>query len=132
HAHHRRHSAGDGSLPGSFPGGHEGLDHHGLRSFAQKAPLVCRRPVLAHRVTDTTEIQNGLDRRRLKWLWIGAGLFSLTFLHGLRLGFGYAGNGLLLIVILSEVFNGLILAAVVSQSGKYTRGWNAQGLGSLR
>jgi len=32
------------------------------------------------------------DRRRLKGLWIGVGLYSLIFLNGLRLGFAYAGS----------------------------------------
>ncbi len=52
HAHHRRHPAGNGSLPGRLPSRHEGSSHHQLRYFAfvQSAPLLSGRPVLAQRL----------------------------------------------------------------------------------
>jgi hypothetical protein len=61
----------------------------------------------------TVKLRLDFDRRRLKWLWLGAVLFSLALLNGLRLCFVYAGTKILLIVILSVILNGLILTAFI-------------------
>jgi len=53
------------------------------------------------------------DRRRLKGLWIGVGLYSLIFLNGIRLGFAYAGKLPLVTIILGEALNGAILATFI-------------------
>ena len=53
------------------------------------------------------------DRRRLKLLWIGAGLYSLIFLNGLRLGLENVGELPTVGIILAEVLNGAILAAII-------------------
>ena len=53
------------------------------------------------------------DRRRLKLLWIGAGLYSLIFLNGLRLGLEKAGELPLVGIILAETLNGAILATFI-------------------
>jgi len=66
----------------------------------------------------TAKLRLDFDRRRLKWLWVGAGLYSLTFLNGLRLGLVYAGRLSLLGIILAEAFNGLILAVFILEIRK--------------
>jgi hypothetical protein len=58
----------------------------------------------------TAKRRRGFDRRRLKWLWMGAGLYSLIFLNAVRLGFAYADRLPLLVIIFAEVLNGTILA----------------------
>ena len=58
----------------------------------------------------TAKRRMDFDRRRLKWLWMGAGLYSLIFLNGLRLGLAYAGRLPLLVIFFAEVLNGTILA----------------------
>ena len=54
-----------------------------------------------------------VDRRRLKGLWIGVGIYSLIFLNGLRLGLAYLGHLPIVIIILAEALNGAILATFV-------------------
>jgi len=54
-----------------------------------------------------------VDRRRLKLLWIGAGIYSLIFLNGIRLGFVNAGELPPVVVVLAEVVNAAILATVI-------------------
>jgi uncharacterized integral membrane protein len=54
-----------------------------------------------------------VDRRRLKWLWIGAGTYSLIFLNGLRLGLANASEFPLVVIILAEVLNGAILTTII-------------------
>jgi hypothetical protein len=54
-----------------------------------------------------------VDRRRLKGLWIGTGLYALAFLNGLRLGVAYLGKLPLAGIILAEVLNGAILATFI-------------------
>ncbi len=44
---------------------------------------------------------------------MGAGLYSLIFLNGLRLGFAYAAKGRTLTVIFAEALNGSILATFI-------------------
>jgi hypothetical protein len=58
----------------------------------------------------TAKRRRGFDRRRLKWLWMGAGLYSLIFLNAVRFGFAYADRLPLLVIIFAEVLNGTILA----------------------
>jgi hypothetical protein len=53
------------------------------------------------------------DRNRLKLLWIGAGLYSLIFLNGLRLGLEAAGDVPLVSIIVGELLDGAILAAFI-------------------
>ncbi len=53
------------------------------------------------------------DRRRLKVLWMGTGLYSLIFLNGLRLGLANAGELPPVTIILAEVLNGAILTTIV-------------------
>ena len=73
------------------------------------------------------------DRRRLKLLWIGAGLYSLIFLNGLRLGLENAGELPLVSIILGEVLNGTILATIIFTLRKvYKRVQQADRLASYR
>ena len=53
------------------------------------------------------------DRRNLKWLWFGVGLYSLICLNGLRLGLTNAGEVPLVAVVLGNVVNGAILTALI-------------------
>jgi hypothetical protein len=53
------------------------------------------------------------DRRSLKLLWIDAGLYSLIFLNGLRLGLENAGELPLVGIILAEALNGAILITFI-------------------
>ena len=53
------------------------------------------------------------DRRILKWLWFGVGLYSLIFLNGLRLSLANAGEVPLVAVVLGDVVNGAILTALI-------------------
>jgi hypothetical protein len=53
------------------------------------------------------------DRRRLKWLWIGVGLYSLIFVNGLRLGLANVGELPLVGIVLAEVLNGAILVTFI-------------------
>src|SRR5882762_12030277 len=72
-------------------------------------------------------------RRRLKLLWIGAGLYSLIFLNGLRLGLENAGELPLVSIILGEVLNGTILATIIFTLRKvYNRVQQADRLASYR
>jgi len=57
----------------------------------------------------TAKLRMDFDRRRLKWLCMGAGLYSLIFLNGLRLGFAYVGRLPLAVIVFGEVFNASIL-----------------------
>jgi hypothetical protein len=54
-----------------------------------------------------------VDRRRIKGLWIGAGLYSLIFLNGLRLGLASVGKLPLEAIVLAEVLNGAILTTFI-------------------
>ena len=54
-----------------------------------------------------------VDRRRLRLLLMGAGIYSLIFLNGIRLGFVNAAELPLVAVIVGEVINGVILATVI-------------------
>jgi hypothetical protein len=73
------------------------------------------------------------DRRSLKWLWIGVGLYFLIFLNGLRLGLANAGELPLAVVIGGEVLNGAILAAFILTLRKvYKRIQQADRLASER
>jgi hypothetical protein len=54
-----------------------------------------------------------VDRRRLKLLWIGAGLYSLIFLNGLRLGLANAGELPLAGIVFAELLNGAILTTFI-------------------
>jgi uncharacterized integral membrane protein len=71
--------------------------------------------VLRKKIVGDTPPQDGIegDRRNLKWLWIGAGLYSLIFLNGLRLGLANAGELPLAVVIGGEILNGAILTAFI-------------------
>jgi hypothetical protein len=60
-----------------------------------------------------SEYSVDVDRRRLKRLWIGVGLYSLIFFNGLRLGLAYAGELPLLSIIFAEVLNGAILTTFI-------------------
>jgi hypothetical protein len=63
-----------------------------------------------------------VDRRRLKGLWIGVGIYSLIFLNGLRLGLAYLGELPIVVIILAEALNAAILATFVLSLRKvYTR-----------
>jgi hypothetical protein len=74
-----------------------------------------------------------VDRRRLKSLWIGVGLYSLIFLNGLRFGFANAGELPMVIVILGEVLNVAILTTIVLSLRKvYKRVQEADRLASDR
>lgn len=53
------------------------------------------------------------DRRRLKLLWIGAGLYFLIFLNGLRLGLANVGELPLVAIIFGEALNGAILTTFI-------------------
>jgi len=53
------------------------------------------------------------NRRNLKWLWVGVGLYSLIFLNGLRLSLPNAGEVPLVAVILGDIVNGAILTALI-------------------
>jgi len=53
------------------------------------------------------------DRRNLKRLWFGVGLYTLIFLNGLRIGLENAGEGPFISIFVGEVVNGAILAALV-------------------
>ncbi len=66
----------------------------------------------------TAKLRMEFDRRRLKWLWLGAGLYSLIFLNGLRLGFALRSELPLLAIFLAEVLNGSILAVFVLEIRK--------------
>jgi len=66
----------------------------------------------------TAKLRMEFDRRRLKWLWMGAGLYSLIFLNGLRLGFVLRSELPLLAIFLAEVLNGSILAVFVLEIRK--------------
>jgi uncharacterized membrane protein len=50
------------------------------------------------------------DRRRLPWLWAGAGLYAVIFLSGLRLGLSSVGKVPLPGIILGQIVNVVILA----------------------
>jgi hypothetical protein len=62
---------------------------------------------------NTAKLRMEFDRRRLKWLWMGAGLYSLIFLNGLRLGLTLRSEPPPLAIFLAEVLNGSILATFV-------------------
>jgi hypothetical protein len=66
----------------------------------------------------TTKLRMDFDRRRLKWLWMGAGLYSLIFLNGIRFGFANVGRLPLLVIIFAEALNGSILAVFVLEIRK--------------
>ncbi len=66
----------------------------------------------------TAKLRRDLDQRRLKGLWIGAGLYSLIFLNGLRLGFAYADRLPLVVIVCGEIFNGSILAVFLLEIRK--------------
>lgn len=66
---------------------------------------------IERRTLSATDID--VDRRRLKGLWIGVGIYSLVFLNGLRLGLAYLGQLPVVVIILAEAFNGAILATFV-------------------
>jgi hypothetical protein len=73
------------------------------------------------------------DRKRLKLLWIGAGLYSLIFLNGLRLGLEAAGDIPLVSIIAGELLNGAILASLIFSLRKvYKRIQQADHLASDR
>jgi hypothetical protein len=74
-----------------------------------------------------------VDRRRLKSLWIGVGLYSLIFLSGLRLGLANVDRLPLVGIILAEVLNGAILSTFILTLRKvYKRVQQADGLVSDR
>src|SRR5258708_27238206 len=66
----------------------------------------------------TTKLRKDFDRRRLKWLWMGAGLYSLIFLNGIRFGFANFGRLPLLGIVLAEALNGSILTVFVVEIRK--------------
>ncbi len=66
----------------------------------------------------TAKLRRDFDRRRLKLLWMGAGLYSLIFLNGLRLGFAYVGRLPLLVIVFAEALNGSILTVFVFEIRK--------------
>jgi hypothetical protein len=66
----------------------------------------------------TAKLRLDFDRRRLKWLWIGAGLYFLIFLNGLRLGIAYAGKLPLVAIIFAEFLNGSILTVFILEIRK--------------
>src|SRR5260370_15864487 len=66
----------------------------------------------------TAKLRMEFDRRRLKWLWLGAGLYSLIFLNGIRLGCALRSELPLLAILLVEVLNGSILAVFVLEISK--------------
>jgi hypothetical protein len=70
-------------------------------------PVVLRKKI----VGDT--LPQDLDRRKLKWLWTGAGLSFLIFLNGVRLGLENKGEVPLASIIVGEVLNGAILLAFI-------------------
>jgi hypothetical protein len=53
------------------------------------------------------------DRRRLKMLWMGVGLYSLIFLNSLRMGLANLGQLPLIAIILGECLNAGILATFI-------------------
>jgi hypothetical protein len=54
-----------------------------------------------------------VDRRRLKLLWMGAGIYSLIFINGIRLGFVNTAELPLVAIICGELINGAILATFI-------------------
>ncbi len=64
------------------------------------------------------KLRMDFDRRRLKWLWMGAGLYSLIFLNGIRFGFANVGRLPLLGIICAEALNGSILTVFVLEIRK--------------
>src|SRR5260370_191940 len=89
HAHHRRHAAGNGSVPGSLSRRDESPECHRLRhsSFVLRAaPLVSRRPGLAGRLKDTIKVEMNPrepDRRKLRWLIITFFCYFLLMVYAL-------------------------------------------------
>jgi hypothetical protein len=74
----------------------------------------------------TAKRRMGFDQRRLKLAWIGAGTYFLIFLNGLRLGFTYAGEVPVLVIILGELLNGAILTVIVLEIRKIYRKRSSQ------
>jgi len=69
----------------------------------------------------TTKVRMDFDRRRLKGLWIGAALYSLIFLNGLRLGLAYVDRLPFVVIVLGEVLNGSILTVFILEIRKVNR-----------
>ena len=69
----------------------------------------------------TLKRRRDFDQRRLKLAWIGAAVYSLIFLNGLRLGFAYAGQVPALVIVLGELLNGAILTVIVLEIRKIYR-----------
>jgi len=69
----------------------------------------------------TAKLRLDFDRRRLKGLWIGAVLYSLIFLNGLRLGFAYVGRLPLVAIVFGEIFNASILTVFLLEIRKVYR-----------
>ncbi|HEY6265956.1 MAG TPA: hypothetical protein VIW93_14235 [Candidatus Acidoferrum sp.] len=69
----------------------------------------------------TAKLRMDFDRRRLKWLWIGAGLYSLIFLNGIRFGFTNVSSLPLVVIVFAETVNGTILTVIVLEIRKVHR-----------
>jgi uncharacterized integral membrane protein len=69
----------------------------------------------------TAKLRMDFDRRRLKWLWIGAGLYSLIFLNGIRFGFTNVSSLPLVVIVFAEALNGTILTVIVLEIRKVHR-----------
>ena len=73
------------------------------------------------------------DRRRLKLLWMGAGLYFFIFLNGLRLGLTNTGELPLAAIVFGELLNGAILTTfIVTLREVYKRVKQAEHLVSER
>ncbi len=74
----------------------------------------------------TLKPRRNSDQRRLKLLWIGGAVYFLIFVNGLRLGFAYAGEVPVLVIVLGELLNGAILTVIVLEIRKIYRARESQ------